>query len=97
MAYSPGRCSTGKRHPQLRRTGDLSQALLHPSLDRLQSPCQFRWVVASGLGHIRPASALPAHLLGDEIDELAGDEAHLPVLTRAEHDRCCFQLALQTV
>src|SRR5713101_9052417 len=95
---------TARPRPRLQRTANLSQTLLDPSLDRLQGPRQFRCVVASGLGHIRPAPAFPAYLLGDKIDEFAGleprrkvssdpsDQAHLPAFGRAEHDRGGFQL-----
>src|SRR5262249_49060234 len=90
-----GRLGAGvaAKRPNIR----LLQPLLDPGSHRRQSLRKPVRQVAASLCHIRPAPALPPHLLGNVIDELAGryfpgevggnsgDEGDLAAIGRAQH------------
>ena len=88
---------------------DLTAAARPSRLHRLQRRGQRRRIGAAGLRHVGPAAALAADLLRDVVDELArlhlrrevagdaGDQRHLAVGDRGQHDRRALELVLQLV
>src|SRR6185295_3162555 len=90
-------------------SGVTSDLLFHPAFDRLQRAGQCRRIGAARLRHVRPAAALAAHLLRDEVHQLArlhlggevggdaGDERDLAVVHGAEHDRRRLEAILELI